>query len=45
MSKDEDRAAVAVGCVMLTLWGILSVAWIAFVVWAVYTLVSWLVTK
>jgi len=44
MSKHDDRMA-GIGCLALTLWGLFSVAWIAFVVWAIYTVVSWLVTK
>lgn len=45
MAKDNDKIATGIGCVALTLWGLFSVAWIAFVVWAIYTVVTWLVTK
>lgn len=39
--KTEDK--VGIGC--LAVYVILALAWICFVVWAIYTVVSWLVTK
>lgn len=40
-SSTEEK----VGCLVLALWGLFSVAWIAFIVWAIYTVVTWLVSK
>lgn len=44
MSKNDDKVT-AVGCVIVALWGLFSIAWVGFLVWAIYTLVTWLVTK
>lgn len=44
MSKHDDKVTAA-GCVIVAFWALFSIAWIAFVVWAIYTVVTWLVTK
>lgn len=44
MVKDRD-VDTAIGCTVVGLWLVFSLAWVAFIVWAVYSVVSWLVTK
>lgn len=43
LSNDEKTGLA--GCVFIALVALFNIAWIAFVVWAIYTVVSWLVTK
>jgi hypothetical protein len=39
--SDKDDAATVIGCVIILLW----FGWIAFVIWAIVTVINWLVTK
>lgn len=43
MNKNDN--ATAIGCVIVALYSLLSLAWLGFVVWAIYTLITWVVTK
>lgn len=40
----DEKAGLA-GCLLVVLILLLNIAWISFVVWAIYSVVSWLVTK
>lgn len=41
---DDDVEALAVGCVALAVF-VCFLLWTGFVGWALYTVISWLVTK
>lgn len=38
---DEDKVITGVGCVVILLW----FGWIAFVIWAVISLINWITSK
>lgn len=42
MSKNDE--SIFVGCFTLIL-AAASLAWLGFLIWAIYTIVTWLVTK
>lgn len=42
--KDKDKIGL-VAALWIAVCGVLSIAWVLFLVWAIYTLVSWAVTK
>lgn len=42
--KDGDKASVA-GCIFVGLWLLFGLAWVGFIVWAIVTVINWLVTK
>lgn len=43
-TTDQEKYETA-GCIVAGIWLLLSLAWVGFVVWAVITLINWLVTK
>lgn len=42
--RDDDKAGL-VGCILTGLWLLFCLAWVGFIVWAIVTVINWLVTK
>lgn len=43
-NRIDDEAAAALGCMTIIIC-LLGVAWVGFLAWLLYTLITWLVTK
>lgn len=41
----RDKTATNIGCIAVGLYALFAIAWIGFIGWLLYTVVSWLVTK
>lgn len=41
---DDDKYET-IGCIVAGLWLLFSMAWAGFIIWAMFTVINWLVTK